>query len=85
MLIMYGSGLFCLLVIGWQVFLFLRDGMWFPFGALTTFGQVTEWPWALSPDKWYGLHAIIEFFNIGFLVGAIGLFLGGSLADYEAN
>jgi hypothetical protein len=46
-------------VLGWQVYEYLRLGVWTPISIITAL----EWmqvQWAYSPNDWVGLHNILE-------------------------
>ena len=60
-----GIGIFLFMlgvgIIGFQVFIYLKDGTWFqvPFLILATLGPETFIDWLREPNSWHGLHSII--------------------------
>ncbi len=84
-LILWTSWIFFVAILAWQCFLYLRDGAWIPFGLLSTLGQFFEWSWAVWPEKWLGLHKIMEFFNIGAFAALTGSVIGGAMSVFEGS
>lgn len=84
-LIFCASWIFFAAVLAWQCFLYLRDGVWIPFGLLSMLGELFQWSWAIWPDKWFGLHQIMEFFNIGAFAALAGSVIGGAMSVFENN
>lgn len=73
------------LVLGWQTFVYLKDGIWIPSGTMASLGDVTSWAWARSPQSWFGLHEVLEFFNFGVVCALVGSVLGVKLINFESQ
>lgn len=77
-------GVFVLLL-GWQLFIYLKDGVWVPAGTLTCLGDLTSWGWTRSPQSWFGLHEVLEFFNFGVACAVVGSVIGTKLIRFESH
>lgn len=77
------SWVVCVLLLGWQLFTYLKDGIWIPSGTMSSLGDLLSWRWAKYPESWFGLHEVLEFFNFGFTSALIGSVLGAKLISFE--
>ena len=64
----------------WQVFVWLRDGVWFPFSIIDSMrlirafvsGSDSTWTafdaWLVTPTNWIGIHKLLSFLHatVGF-------------------
>jgi hypothetical protein len=67
------------LMIGWQIFTFLKLGEWVKLSllVLAAFGPEKLAAWLVSPSSWFGLHKLIygllEFFPLSLFVMLVGV------------
>lgn len=78
-------GIFCFLAcIGTQIFYYLKTGVWYECGLITTaanFGLIKA-GWAYNPTDWVGLHKSLEFINAGFAALSVSM-IAASIADSQ--
>jgi hypothetical protein len=60
------------LVLGYQCFVFLRSGEWPSYTLLTVLAHF-GYQWSYWPQSWFGLHAILGFIPLGWLIVGAGL------------
>ncbi|MFQ5443194.1 MAG: hypothetical protein ACE5EK_01135 [Nitrospinales bacterium] len=86
--ILFGASIIFLLgfaLIGYQVFLWLKNGMWTEFPILVIFDYLFQGTalhdWLQNPGSWFGLHQVIEWMleniplSLTLIVdGALGIF-----------
>jgi hypothetical protein len=52
-------------LLGKQIWIYLKNGLWIPQGILDYLGIELDWKWAIYPDDWVGLHIAINSLNAG--------------------
>ncbi|MGX5661598.1 hypothetical protein [Diaphorobacter nitroreducens] len=72
-------------LLGDQSYYFLRFGEWIGVGALTYFGTLFGWEWALLPTSWLGLHSVLNKINAGVAIALIGIAVGLPLINFESE
>lgn len=85
LLILFAAWGAFLILLGWQLFVYLKDGVWVPAGTLTCLGDLTSWGWTRNPQSWFGLRETLEFFNFGVTCAFVGSILGFKLVNFESK
>jgi hypothetical protein len=64
-------------VLGYQIFLFLRDGEWISYRLLYLAKYLPDGVlrWANTPDSWFGPHRIIENIPLSAGLAFVGMFI----------
>jgi hypothetical protein len=70
-------------VLAYQVFRYVKDGVWTAFSVLDTLKQAGI-EWAFRPTDWYALHQSLDWTPLSaglFVLGVIALNIGVVLPD----
>lgn len=70
-------------ILGVQCYHYLRAGEWAPIGALTYWGALLGWNWAMYPADWHGLHEMLNYLNAGVAAFVVGLCPATLMFNFE--
>ncbi len=70
-------------ILGAQCYHYLRAGEWAPIGALTYWGALFGWDWAVYPADWHGLHGMLNYINAGVAAFFCGVFAAALMFNFE--
>lgn len=89
------SFVLALLILGWQVFKWLKSGEWIPASVIDALVKIRSWLidsdadwtnfdyWLLLPTTWIGLHKALAFTHVSIVLVALAFALVVFARDYE--
>jgi hypothetical protein len=72
LVLIFGVGVLAAVgILGWQVYSYLKLGVWQPLSVVTALVWLND-PWARSPTDWLGVHKMLDEMPL-----SLGAFLAG--------
>ncbi|MFC0246401.1 hypothetical protein ACFOLL_04360 [Falsochrobactrum ovis] len=62
-------------VLGFQIFEYLKTGIWSGFSLLNLLSLFVDDPWIYYPQSWFGVHKILAFIPSSATMFVIGYFI----------